>query len=91
LRDRLHLPGGHRQQDAVGGAATDQVPGGVGEGQAVSSGEPEQRAQRDDGPDYQGRGLATEAAESMLTLGFDAMAGTGSSVPAMPAITHHRG
>jgi len=49
LLDSADLLGGHRQHGAVGGPAAAQMGGGVGEGQAVSFGEPEQRAQRGDG------------------------------------------
>ncbi len=43
------LLSGHRQHGAPGAPAAAQVPGRVGEGQAVSFRESEQRAQRHDG------------------------------------------
>ena len=45
----LDLLGCHRQRGGPGAPAADEVPGWVGERQAVSSGEPEQRAQGGDG------------------------------------------
>ena len=42
-------------------------------------------------PDYHGRGLATEAAESMLMLGFDTIGWHRIIVPATPAIARLRG
>jgi hypothetical protein len=49
LLDSLDLFGGHWQHGASGAPAAAEVGGGVGERQAVSFGEPEQRAQRGDG------------------------------------------
>ncbi len=49
LLDSPDLLGGHRQHGAPGAPAAAEVGGGVGERQAASFGEPEQRAQRGDG------------------------------------------
>ena len=49
LPGSLDLLSGHRQHGAPGAPAAAEVPGGVGERQAVSFREPEQRAQRGDG------------------------------------------
>jgi hypothetical protein len=46
---RIDRLGGHRQQGALGAPAAAEVPGGIGERQAASFREPEQRAQRGDG------------------------------------------
>ena len=49
LLDGPDLFGGERQHGPLGGPAAAEVPGGVGERQAASFCEPEQRAQRRDG------------------------------------------